>query len=82
LVVVRSEVEEAQEARMLGAPLVVGDFVVALDGDYLREREYDWRFGSYFGECGDIPEDCVGEVQMELPAAAACDGRATVFCQD
>jgi hypothetical protein len=83
VVVVGNGVEEAQEARTLGAPLLVDDFVVALDGGCLLEQEYDWQFGSYFEECDDIPEGCVGKVQVAvvLLAVAACDGRAPAFCQ-
>jgi hypothetical protein len=61
---------------------VVGEAVVALDGDCLLRRVSDWPSGSWFEEYDDRLEDCVAGAAEGVPVAEAeaCDARATASC--
>jgi hypothetical protein len=69
----------------LEAPLVVGEAVVASDGDRLLRQVCDWSSGSCFGEYDDILEDYVVGAGEEVPVAVAvvgaCGDRAMASCQ-
>jgi hypothetical protein len=74
MIVVCLEFVVVQVERNSVIPLVVGEAVVALDGDCLPQLLCDWQSHSYL-ECGNRLECCLAGCVAgaeEVPAIAAC----------